>query len=129
MKLDDFRHVSLTTGKPDSDMTDAQWQEYFSIMKLMTKQGKEKKMKSSSAKLIVNGYSSECEYRGETSYARYCQFINSMLKTIRGNSSELPAHDYCFYIYQIADLLRFEHDNLKVVWRQNDKCFEVWLDK
>lgn len=129
MKLDDLRHVSLTARQPQENMTDEQWQEYFAAMKLMVKQGKEKKMRSSSGKLVINGYSVECEYHGETSYTRYCQFINSVLKTIRGSRSELPAHDYCFFIYQIADLLRFEHDNLNVVWRPNDKCFEVWLDK
>lgn len=129
MKLDELSCVSLTARQPKSNMTDAEWQEYFSVMKLMVKQGTEKRMKSSSAKLIVNGYSTDCEYHGETCYARYCQFINSVLKTIRGNSSEPPAHDFCFYIYQIADLLRFEHDKLNVIWRPIDKCFEVWLEE
>lgn len=129
MKLNDLRHVSLTAMQPQENMTNEQWQKYFAVMKLIVKQGKEKKMKSSSENLVVNGCSIECEYHGETSYTCYCQFINSVLKTIRGSYSEPPAHDYCFFIYQIADLLRFEHDNLNVVWHPNDKCFEVWLDK
>lgn len=123
--------MSLTKGKPDADMTNEQWQEYFSIMKQMIKQGKEKRMKFSTARMTINGYSvdGQSEYHGETSYAYYCQFINGILRTIRGNSSESPSHDYCFYIYQIADLLRFEHDRLNVIWRKKDKCFEVWLDE
>lgn len=122
--------MSLTEGKPDADMTNEQWQEYFSIMKQMIHQGKAKRMKTCAAEITVNGYSIDVQsnYCGETSYAHYCQFINGVLRTIRGSSSEPPSHDYCFCIYQIADLLRFEHDKLNAIWRQKDKCFEVWLD-
>lgn len=129
MELNTLRTVSLTKGRPDADMTDGQWQEYFSIMKQMTEQGDEKRMKLSTAGITINEHSvnGQSEYHGETSYVYYCQFINSVLATIRGNASMPPSHDYCFYIYQIADLLHFEHDRLNVVWLERDKCFEVWL--
>lgn len=131
MKPNDLGIVSLTKGKPDADMTNEQWQDYFSIMKQKVKPGKDKWMKSYVARVSVNGYLIDTcsEKYGETLYSRYCQFINSVLHTIRGSKSEPPSHDYCFYIYQIADLLRFEHDCLNVVWRQEDRYFEVWLDK
>lgn len=122
--------INCVNGKLDANTTNEQWQEYFAIMKQTIKQGREKRMKSCVAKIMVNGYSIDIfsHYDGETSYTSYCQFINGILRTIRGNSSNAPAHDYCFYVYQIADLLRFEHDKLNVIWRQEDKCFEVWLD-
>ena len=128
MNLDDLQYVSSTAKCPPSNMTDKQWQQYFSLLKQMISQGSEKRMKSSFAKSTVNGVAEQSKYSGETSYIYYCQFINSVLHTIRGTSSEPPRHDYCYFIYQIAELLRFEHDRLKVIWKPDYRCFEVWLD-
>lgn len=109
-------------------MTNEQWQQYFYILKQIIPQGKEKRMKSRFFKSTVNGVTENSEYSGETSYVYYCQFINGVLKTIRGSSCEPPQHDYCYFIYQIVDLLKFEHDRLNVVWKPHYDCFEVWLD-
>ena len=128
MNLDDLKYVSSTAKRPPSNMTDEQWQQYFSLLKQMISQGSEKRMKSSFAKSTVNGVAEQSEYSGETSYVHYCQFINSVLRTIRGTPSEPPRHDYCYFIYQIAELLRFEHDRLNVVWKSDYGCFEVWLN-
>lgn len=123
--------MNLTKGRPDVNMTNEQWQEYFFKMKQMVNQGEYEQMTSCAAAISTNGYliNIESENDDTVPYERYCQFINSILCTIRGSESEPPAHDYCFFIYQIADLLRFEHDRLNVIWLQNDKCFEVWLDE
>jgi hypothetical protein len=129
LKLNDLRQVNLGAGRPDANMTDAQWQQYFSLMKLMTSQGKTKRMRSEFAKFTVNGHAEDSGYTGDTSYVNYCKFINGVLSTIRGSSTELPQHDYCFFIYHITDLLRFEHDGLRTMWRPEYECFEVWLEK
>lgn len=85
-------------------------------------------MRTRFAKSTVNGVAEQSEYSGETSYVYYCQFINNVLHTIRGTPNEPARKDYCYFIYQIADLLRFEHDRLCVAWKPETECFEVWLD-
>lgn len=128
MELNDLHQISLTAGKPDKNMTDDEWQQYFSAMKLLTTQSKQKYMKSTFPEMIVNGQVEQSTYCGDTEYMYYCEFINSVLSAIRGNSSEPPQHDYCFFIYQIADLLRYEHDRLIVCYKPEYRCFEVWLN-
>lgn len=63
------------------------------------------------------------KYHGKTQYQRYCDFINSILKNIRAGHI-----DYCFYIYQIAELLKYEHRNLNVTWLETERCFRVFLN-
>lgn len=63
-------------------------------------------------------------YHGETMYQRYCDFINGILSTIRAGES-----DYCFYTYQIAELLRFENIRLRSEWMPRHGCFRVWIQK
>ena len=62
-----------------------------------------------------------CEYCGETQWNRYCEFINSVLKSIRSGEE-----DYCFYPYQIAELLRFEQ-GLKAEYLPDSGCVKVNL--
>ena len=64
------------------------------------------------------------EYTGENNYNMYCDFINDVLSTIRKGKT-----DFCYHIYQIADLLRFEHDRLRSEYLEADECFKVWLAK
>lgn len=129
MKLEELQYVSLTAGRPDCNMTDEKWQQRFAVMRLMTKQTKLKRMSVAKANLI-SGHkdSDEFAYHGETLYSTYCSFINGVLSTIRGNGAESPKHDYCYYIYQITDLLKFEHDRLRTKYLPEYECFEVWLD-
>lgn len=128
MKLKDLHEVSLAAGKPKESMTDDEWQQYFYIMKLLTTQSEQKHMRSTFPEMFINGQSEQSTYYGDTNYMHYCKFINSVLATIRGNSSEPPQRDYCYFIYQIADLLKYEHERLKSRYRPEYKCFEVWLD-
>lgn len=62
-----------------------------------------------------------CEYCGETQWKRYCEFINSVLETIRSGEE-----DYCFYPYQIAELLRFEQ-GLIAEYLPDSGCVKVSL--
>lgn len=91
-------------------------------------QRRERRMKSRFAEPRVNGVVEKSEHHGDTSYMMYCRFINGILQTIRGTANEMPQHDYCFYPYHIADLLRYEHDRLRTLWLEDEQCFEVWLD-
>ena len=52
----------------------------------------------------------------------YATFVSGVLETIRAGGT-----DYCFFIYQIEDLLKFEKERLQTSWLPNDKCFKVWL--
>ena len=120
-----LERFSLTAKKPEKGMTNEEWQEYFALMKVLTKQTKERLLKRSSSP-IINGYyvEGQLSYQGETQWERYKEFINSVLKTIRKGE-----YDYCFYIYQISELLRFEHDNLRTLWLPDERYFQVWLEK
>lgn len=124
MKIEDFRNVDSGNGKPNPLMTNTQWQEYFNIMKLSIRQSPHKRMYTSSSPITINHYASDSQfvYRGETQWYRYKMFINSVLSVIRNGE-----RDYCYYIYQIADLLEYEHDKLQTLWLPEYRCFQVWL--
>ena len=110
--------VTQNTKSPPIDYTDNQWQSDFTDLKSQIKQCNSSLMPSI-REVSETIYQ---EYHGKTQYQRYCDFINSVLKNIRGGHI-----DYCFYIYQIAELLRYEHDNLKVTWLEAERCFRVFL--
>lgn len=61
-------------------------------------------------------------YHGDTQYQYYCRYINDILWSIRHGKV-----DYCYYIYQIAELLRFEHDRLQAVYLEQEHCFRLSL--
>ena len=63
-------------------------------------------------------------YCGKTQYQSYCSFINNMLKNIRHGEI-----DYCFYIYQVAELLKYEHERLQATWLNFEKCFRLSLKR
>ena len=123
MNLIDLKTVNPSERKIPKEMTNSEWQQYFNILRLMVQQGTDKRMKYSYS-ISVNGRydKSYFVYSGDTQWERYCKFINSILSAIRKGEC-----DYCYYIYQISDLLRFEHDRLKAVWLPEYQCFEVSL--
>lgn len=53
---------------------------------------------------------------------RYCQFINGILQTIRSGDI-----DYCFYLYQIKDILRHE-PNIICEFIPNGQYFIICLE-
>lgn len=125
MTLEDLRSVNLNAKRPPADMTDEMWQKYFSAMKLLTTQSQQRKMNTGYYSTI-NGHriESQSTYDGDTQWFRYCQFINSILSAIRHGQ-----FDYCFNIYQITELLKYEHDRLRTMWMPDNQCFQVWLEQ
>ena len=122
-KIIELDNISLFKKTIPVEMTDDEWQEYFNILRDKIKPSLEYRMKTSYY-IWVNGYldTTYFSYSGDTEWQYYCKFINSVLGTIR--KGEL---DYCYHIYQIADLLRFEHDRLQTMWLPEYQCFEVSL--
>ena len=128
MTLEELRErklISNTNGRPTSSMTDEKWQKEFNIRKLFINplpkdikrmQGKYSK-ESGSWNEETQG-----EYHGATNWQQYCSFINDALSTIRSGLTE-----YCYFIYQIDDLLKFHHDDLRT--RYCDGYWEVWLER
>ena len=124
-ELKELRLISNTNGRPNSSMTDIKWQEEFKIRKLLTNPY------SKNIKTMKGKYSKESgvwnveangEYQGCTSWQSYCSYINDILRNIRAGQI-----DYCYYIYQIVDLLKFHHDDLRT--KYCDGYWEVWLEK
>ena len=113
----------LQKKRAQLNMTDEEWQDVFKYLKCRVQPSKYKRMKTDHP-IFVNGYRDNTyfEYCGETQWQHYCQFINDVLRTIR--KGEI---DFCYHIYQIEDLLRFEHDRLIATWNQECQCFFVYL--
>lgn len=114
----------MGSGRPEPGLTDKEWQEEFAIRKLYvtpyiqyhTKMGGRYSQDVRKRNEDENG-----EYKGATNWQRYCFYINSILSSIRSGE-----HDYCYYKYQIMDLLKFHHDTLRT--RYCDGYWEVWLE-
>ena len=106
-------------------MTSETWKPYFESLKGQVKPSADKRMKTYYPTYVNyqvdNGYFS---YKGDTQWQYYCRFINSILRAIRSGEC-----DYCFHIYQIIDLLRYEHERLVCDWLPENKCFKVYLQK
>lgn len=126
-ELREMKLVSNTNGRPSSTLTDEKWQKEFNIRKLFVKP-----VNKDITKLGQNvKYSKETgywneetmdTYHGTTNWQEYCSFINDMLRNIRAGQV-----DYCYYIYQIMDLLKFHYNNLRT--KYCDGYWEVWLEK
>ena len=117
MGLNNLEQVNLNAKRLSDNMTDIEWQEYLSLMKKSIMPVKDKYMKGVSSVKLSAGE----QYCGDTSAMRYKLFINDILKTIRSGQT-----DYAYYIYQIADLLKYEH-NLKAKYLPQYRCFKITL--
>ena len=109
-------------GEPYESMTAEEWGECFNSMRSLVKPAKRRTMNA--AKDVNTFFSDMChaQITSDVLFERYSQFINDVLKTIRSGRV-----DYCFYIYQIADLLQYEHDRLVAEWIPRWQCFKVSL--
>lgn len=129
MTLDELRNnhlISNADGKPPSALTDEKWQKEFEIRKLFIqpyKQGHANKLSGKYSK-EAGTWNEETrgEYTGCTNWQSYCTYINDILRNIRAGQV-----DYCYYIYQILDLLRFHFHDLRT--KYCDGYWEVWLDQ
>lgn len=128
MTLEELRKmkiISNTDGRPSSTLTDEKWQKEFHIRKLfITPYSQNIKWLKGQNSKESGKWNEETQgiYYGKTNWQEYCAYINDVLHNIRSGQI-----DYCYYIYQILDLLKFHFDTLKT--KYCDGYWEVWLDK
>lgn len=109
------------SGRPSPTMTDTYWQQKFEIMRVMTSASKR-----NSPQFGVYDQISQIAgtYDGDTQHHYFIAFIRSVLDSIRTGHC-----DYCFYTYQIAELLKYENDRLRTKYIPEDQMWEVWLER
>lgn len=111
--------ISAKTGIPPKGYTDVQWQKDFIKIRETIQPSSLNRMR-----VVYEPTNFKGTYHGKTQNQYYCETINDILSNIRKGES-----DYCFYIYQIAELLRYEHDRLKAVWKEEERCFKLSINK
>ena len=94
-------HINAENPTTIGIHSDAEWQEFFSMMKDEIPQSTKRRMNAMD---------------------RYSIVTNDILSTIRRKEK-----DYCYTVHQIADLLAFEPD-LKTYFSPKGKYIMVWLD-
>lgn len=109
--------VNKDTRKPLEDYSDQQWQiDFLKIKESVTPSS------LNQMTVIPEPINYRGTYHGKTQYQYYCDFINDILLNIRNGEI-----DYCFFIYQISELLKYEHDRLYAEWLPEDRCFKLCL--
>ena len=124
-ELRELRLISNTNGTPSSSMTDEKWQKEIKIRKtFVTPYPKNITRMEGKYSKESGKWNEETQgtYHGCTNWQQYCSYINDILRSIRNGQV-----DYCYYIYQILDLLKFHYDDLKT--RYCDGYWEVWLER
>lgn len=127
MTLEDLKEmkiVSNTDGRPSSTLTDEKWQKEFNVRKLfVTPYSKDVKQLKRQYSKESGKWNEETQgiYHGQTSWQEYCAYINDVLRNICSGQI-----DYCYYIFQIIDLLKFHYDDLRT--KYCDGYWEVWLE-
>ena len=107
------------------EMSNEEWQGYFAQLKEKIPRSTSMHMKIEHRTFINGAANNEFTYCGDTQWECYCRFINSVLSSIRRGD-----YDYCYHVYQIADLLRYEPCHLKAEWSAAlGGCFMVSLDR
>lgn len=123
-QLRENRIVSNTNGRPSSTLTDEKWQKEFQIQKqFITPYEKKVRFLRGHYSAAMGTWNEETQgtYHGQTNWQEYCSYINDILRNIRNGGT-----DYCYYLFQILDLLRFHYDELRT--RYCDGYWEVWLE-
>lgn len=108
-------------------MSDEEWQKKFELMKLYVKPVSDKKLTRHAREAYILGrnWCLTDNEQYDTLDKRYVNYINDVLKQIRSKKV-----DYCYYYYQIMDLLKFEPNlKTKLVHEDSNTYFEVWIDK
>ena len=124
-ELREMRLVSNTNGRPTSLLTNEKWQREFELRKcFITPYEKNVKKLGGRYSKAARCWNEETmgEYKGETNWQEYCSYINDVLSNIRAGQV-----DYCYYIYQIMQLLKFHYNDLKT--KYCDGYWEVWLER
>lgn len=124
-ELREMKIVSNTNGRPLSTLTDEKWQKEFLVRKMFitpfSKDVKKLGGKYSKESGIWNEETSGV-YHGQTNWQEYCSYINDVLRTIKAGQV-----DYCYFIYQIMDLAKFNYGRKELKTRYCDGYWEVWL--
>lgn len=124
-ELKEMRIISNTNGRPSHTLTDTKWQKEFNVRKLFIKPYSKKVTKlNGKYSRDISQWNEEIqgEYCGQTNWQQYCTYINDVLKNIRSGQV-----DYCYYIYQIEDLLKFHYSDLRT--KYCDGYWTVWLER
>ena len=119
-------HVQ-SCGQPEYGLTDKQWQQDLAVLKLRVTPHP-KGRKKMSGKYICEHFrqngDQNIEYPGMTDWQSYCRYINDVLKVIQKGGV-----DYCYYKYQILELLKFHYDTLKTQYHDGQGYWSVWLER
>lgn len=110
----------MGSGRPEPGLTDKEWQEEFAIRKLYITPYKSRIVKLTCRYARQsNLYDPDVgnEYHGPTKLIAFYP-----LSAIRSGE-----RNYCYYKYQIMDLLKFHYDTLRT--RYCDGYWEVWLER
>jgi hypothetical protein len=104
------------------NLTDKEWQNIFHVMQLKVPTSNEKKLKRNVRNNIIGRkWSLNTTITSQDGY--YCNYINDVLRNIRTSNT-----DYCYYIYQIIELIRFEPKlHTKLIHDGELSYFEVWI--
>lgn len=125
-ELMEIKIISNTNGRPLSSLTDEKWQKEFEIRKLFITPYKDGNIRRFGEKYtkepIKWNEETQGKYLGYTNWQSYCTYINDILRNIRSGQV-----DYCYYIYQILDLLKFHYEDLRT--KYCDGYWEVWLEQ
>ena len=128
MTMEELRNMKLisnTNGRPSSTLTDEKWQKELNLRKMfVTPYGKDIKKLGGKFSTESGLWNDETmgEFHGQTNWQSYCSYINDVLRNIRSGQV-----DYCYYIYQILDLVKFHYNTLRT--RYCDGYWEVWLEE
>lgn len=124
-ELQEMKIVSNTDGRPSDTLTDEKWQKEFEVRKLFVHPNDQKHTKMNgpySREPGVWNDKSDAGYPGPTNWQSYCSYMNDVLRNIRSGQT-----DYCYFIYQILDLLKFHYNTLHT--RYCNGYWEVWLEQ
>lgn len=128
MKFETLQQIKheMTSKKPITYGSDGEWQNKLHLLKILISPSLSDKQITGRFTREIGVWNEELNgiYDGATNWIQYCHYINDVLKQIRKGK-----RDYCYYTYQICDLLRFEYDNLNTQYNPKDKYIEVWLNK
>ena len=127
MNFEDLKNIKptrTTHGRPSYNLTDKKWQTEFELMKLYVKPYPKHITRMSSTYLMditSKDENGENKYDGKTNWQSYCAYINDVLTELK-----LGHVDYCYFGYQIHQLLKFHHDALRT--KYCDGYWKVWLE-
>ena len=124
--LREMRCFITKKGRPTDELKNRIWQRIFYQLKNSTTpivNGEKKYLSIRSFRAVLDEWG-EYEIDRTTDYKRYCLFINETLREIRNGKV-----CYCYFFYQIGQLLKFHKKDLQTKFNEQGHYWEVWLEK